>query len=417
MTAAIITIGDEILIGQIVDTNSAWIAESLNLIGIHVLEIRSVADQHEHISSALADYEGRVDLVVVTGGLGPTRDDITRQTLAEYFGGNLTENSEVLQHIKELFHLRGYTLSDLNRRQAVVPDNCQILENAEGTAPGMWFEQGGTIFVSMPGVPFEMKSIVSRQLIPRLARMMNGSLIVHRTIMTQGIPESYLASTISDWELALPGNVKLAYLPHPGLVRLRLTALGENRGDLNALLQAEIDKLLKIIPEDIFALEDTTLEKVVGDLLKENSLSVSTAESCTGGRIAALITSVPGSSGYYKGSVVAYANEIKMSELGVDEETLKNNGAVSREVVEQMAGGIRKRFHTDYAIATSGIAGPSGGSAEKPVGTVWICVSNAEKSYSKRFFFGDNRQRIIERSSITALNILRKMILGYELNG
>ncbi len=415
MTAAIITIGDEILIGQIVDTNSAFIAESLNLIGVRVQEIRSIADQSRAITSCLADFEGRVDLVVITGGLGPTRDDITRQSLNDYFGGKLTENPDVLAHIQTLFHLRGIRMSDLNRRQAVIPDNCKILENAEGTAPGMWFEKGETIFVSLPGVPFEMKSIVSLQLIPRLANMLNGNIIVHRTIMTQGIPESYLASTISEWELALPGNVHLAYLPHPGLVRLRLSAIGENRDDLNKLLQLEIDKLLKIIPEDIFALEDTTLEAVVGEILKARDLTVSTAESCTGGYIASLFTSVAGSSEYFTGSVVAYSNEIKQNELGVAGEDIESFGAVSKKVVEQMALGIRKKFGTDFGIATSGIAGPSGGSEDKPVGTVWIAVSSAQKTFSKRYQFGEHRQRNIERSSLTALNILRKMVLEIEL--
>ena len=415
MTAAIITIGDEILIGQIVDTNSAFIAESLNLIGVRVQEIRSIADQGRAISSCLADFEGRVDLVVITGGLGPTRDDITRQSLNDYFGGKLAENPEVLAHIQTLFHLRGIRMSDLNRRQAVIPDNCKILENAEGTAPGMWFEKGETIFVSLPGVPFEMKSIVSLQLIPRLANMLNGNIIVHRTIMTQGIPESYLASTISEWELALPGNIHLAYLPHPGLVRLRLSAIGENRDDLNKLLQFEIDKLLKIIPEDIFALEDRTLEAVVGEILKARNLTVSTAESCTGGYIASLFTSVAGSSEYFTGSVVAYSNEIKQNELGVAAEDIESFGAVSKKVVEQMALGIRKKFGTDFGIATSGIAGPSGGSEDKPVGTVWIAVSSAQKTFSKRYQFGEHRQRNIERSSLTALNILRKMVLEIEL--
>ncbi len=415
MTAAIITIGDEILIGQIVDTNSAFIAESLNLIGVRVQEIRSIADQGRAISSCLADFEGRVDLVVITGGLGPTRDDITRQSLNDYFGGKLTENPEVLAHIQTLFYFRGIKMSDLNRRQAVIPDNCKILENAEGTAPGMWFEKGETIFVSLPGVPFEMKSIVSLQLIPKLANMLNGNIIVHRTIMTQGVPESYLASTISEWELALPGNVHLAYLPHPGLVRLRLSAIGENRDDLNKLLQLEIDKLLKIIPEDIFALEDTTLEAVVGEILKTRDLTVSTAESCTGGYIASLFTSVAGSSEYFTGSVVAYSNEIKQNELGVAWEDIESFGAVSKKVVEQMAMGIRKKFGTDFGIATSGIAGPSGGSEDKPVGTVWIAVSSAQKTFSKRYQFGEHRQRNIERSSLTALNILRKMVLEIEL--
>ena len=415
MTAVIITIGDEILIGQIVDTNSAWIAENLNLVGIDVKEIRSISDKRGHILASLADFEGKADVIIITGGLGPTRDDITREALKEYFGGNLVENKEVLTHIENLFRIRGISISEVNRKQAVVPDTCQVLENAEGTAPGMWFEKGGSIFVSMPGVPFEMKSIVSRQLIPRLAKMMNGHIIVHRTVMTQGIPESHLADTVSEWELALPKNIKLAYLPHPGLVRLRLTAIGEDRQDLNKLLQVEIDKLQKIIPEDIFAVEDTNLQSVIGKLLRERQMNVSTAESCTGGTIASMITSVGGSSDYFKGSVVAYANEIKTSELGIETELLEKHGAVSQEVVELMAERVRQKFKTTHGIATSGIAGPSGGSDEKPVGTVWIAVSSTEKTVSRRFLFGEHRQRNIERSSLTALNMLRKMILGYQI--
>jgi nicotinamide-nucleotide amidase len=413
MTSAIVTIGDEILIGQVVDTNSAWLAENLNLAGIEVREIRSISDRHDDIYRCLSDFTGKVDLVVMTGGLGPTNDDITRGVLKDFFGGNLVESREVLEHIETLFRVRGYQMTEVNRRQAMVPDSCEILENAEGTAPGMWFEKGGTVFVSMPGVPFEMKSIVSRQLIPRLAKMMNGHLIVHRTIMTSGIPESMLAATISDWELALPSNIRLAYLPHPGIVRLRLTAIGDNRDNLNNLLQVEIDKLQKIIPKDIFAYEDKPLEEVVGEILRERSLTLSTAESCTGGYIASLITSIPGSSDYFRGSVVAYANDIKVSELGVDPAAIESHGAVSRQVVEQMAEGVRRKFNTDFSVATSGVAGPSGGTEEKPVGTVWIAVSSPEKCVSMRFLFGGHRQRNIERSSLAALNMLRKIVLKF----
>lgn len=417
MKTAILTIGDEILIGQIVDTNGAWIAESLNMMGIEVAEKRTISDRDTSIRSALMDFEGKVDAVIMTGGLGPTRDDITKKSLNEYFGGNMVENKEVLKHISELFHRRGYRMSELNRLQAVIPDSCTPLRNSQGTAPGMWFEKSGTIFISLPGVPYEMKTLMKEEVILRLGEKINGNIIYHRTLMTQGIPESFLAAKIGDWEDNLPSNIKLAYLPRPGIVRLRLTAFGKDKESLNVLLEEEIDKLLKIIPEDIFALEEIALEKVLGDMLREKGLTLATAESCTGGRIASMITSVAGSSDYFKGSVIAYSNEIKHKILGVSMDILQEKGAVSRKVVEEMARAIRKIFSTDMAIAISGIAGPGGGTDDKPVGTTWICVSSQEKCIVKRFKFGDHRGRNIEISSITALNMLRKMILGYSLEG
>jgi nicotinamide-nucleotide amidase len=280
----------------------------------------------------------------------------------------------------------------------------------------MWFEKSGTIFISLPGVPYEMKTLMTEEVIPRLAERMNGNVIFHKTLMTSGIPESFLAAKIESWEDGLPDNVKLAYLPRPGIVRLRLTAIGENHDTLNELLEKEVDKLLKIIPEDIFAFEEMPLEKALGDILTERNLTLSTAESCTGGRIASMITSVPGSSNYFKGSIVAYSNEIKESVLGVPSAIIEEYGAVSKEVVEKMAQGVRKKFGTDLAIAVSGIAGPAGGTDEKPVGTTWICVSTGEKCFAKRFKFGDHRGRNIEISSITSLNLLRKMVLGYVLH-
>lgn len=415
MKAAILTIGDEILIGQIVDTNGAWIAEHLNMLGVEVAQKRTVSDKEVDITNALRDFEGKVDIVIMTGGLGPTKDDITKKTLNRYFGGEMIENKEVLQHIHELFQKRGYTLSELNRLQAVIPDTCTPLPNSQGTAPGMWFEQSGTVFISLPGVPYEMKTLMTEEVIPRLAERMNGNIIFHRTLMTQGIPESFLAAKIQHWEDALPENVKLAYLPRPGIVRLRLTAIGEDKEKLNELLEIEISKLLKIIPEDIFACEDVQLETVLGDLLRERKLTLATAESCTGGRIASIITSVPGSSDYYKGSVIAYSNEIKEKILEVPSGLIQKYGAVSRQVVQKMAEGVRQKFRTDLAIAVSGIAGPSGGTPEKPVGTTWICVLDEEKCFAKEYKFGDHRERNIEISSIKALNLLRKKVLGYTL--
>ncbi len=415
MKAVIVTIGDEILIGQIVDTNSAWIAEQLNLSGMGVAEIRSISDNHEDIISTLADLESKVDLVIMTGGLGPTKDDITKKSLTEYFDSKLVENEEVLQHIGELFHKRGFKLTDINRRQALLPDRCIPLGNNPGTAAGMWFERSETIFISMPGVPFEMKEIVKDELLPRLRKLINGNVIIHKTIMTQGIAESYLAAKIRHWEDELSPEIKLAYLPRPGIVRLRLTAIGNNTDRLNLILEKEVSKLLTIIPDDIFAFEDTQLEKVVGELLKERGLSVSTAESCTGGRISSALTSVPGSSEYFLGSVIAYSNDMKINFLQVKAEDIENYGAVSEQVVCQMAEGIRLKTKSDYGIATSGIAGPTGGSDEKPVGTTWIAVSSAEKCLARQFNFGEHRGRTIDRAVLTALNMLRKCVLGINI--
>ncbi len=411
MKAAIITIGDEILIGQIIDSNSAFIAESLSLIGLQIHEIRSISDNRESIHSTLKDFEGRVDLVILTGGLGPTRDDITKGSLAEYFNCQLVESKEVLDHIQKLFRLRGFVLNEINRKQALIPEYCTPLRNINGTAPGMWFERNGTIFVSLPGVPYEMKEIVSSEIVPRIIARLNGSVVVHKTIMTQGIPESMLAARIKDWELGLPGNLKLAYLPRPGIVRLRLTATGSSRIALEKSIQHEIDGLKSIIPEDIFGFDDESLQEVIGKLLTANSESLAIAESCTGGNLAYLITSVPGSSAYFKGASVAYSNDIKIRELDVPEHLIQQYGAVSKEVVEAMALNIGKRYMTEYGLATSGVAGPGGGTPEKPVGTVWIAVSRGERVISHKYNFGENRLRTVERASYTALNLLRKLIL------
>lgn len=416
MNAIIVTIGDEILIGQIVDTNSAWIAEKLNMAGIQVLAKRSIADRHEDIVQNLEELIGKTDLVLITGGLGPTKDDITKNSLNTFFGGKMVRNEEVMQHIETLFKLRGYRVTEVNRMQADIPDTCIPLRNLAGTAPGMWFEKQGTIFVSMPGVPYEMKGIMENEVMPRLEKIGTGNLVVHKTLMTQGIPESYLSALISDWEEQLPAHIKLAYLPRPGIVRLRLTANGSDRKVLEEELEKEAGKLLKIIPEDIYAFEDITLEKAIGDLLRERHLSISTAESCTGGTVASMITSIPGSSDYFKGSVVAYGNHIKTKVLGVDERDLSLHGAVSEQVVKTLARGVRELMDSDYGIATSGIAGPDGGTEDKPVGTVWIAVSGPEIEVALLYNFGENRGRTITRASITAINMLRKSILGYDIH-
>jgi nicotinamide-nucleotide amidase len=412
MNAVIITIGDEILIGQIVDTNAAWIAQKLTLTGIQIREIVSISDSPEHIRSVLDRIVGRTDVIILTGGLGPTKDDLTKQTLTEYFGGRLVMNEEVLARITKFFSDRGRRMIESNHLQAMLPDNCTVLPNNEGTAQGMWFTQNGSHIFSIPGVPYEMKPLIENEIIPVLRKTFDVPALVHRTVMTEGVPESFLARIIQDWEDALPRCVKLAYLPRPGIVRLRLTASGECAEDAKNLLNEQIEKLEQIIGEHVFGYDDVSLQEVLGNVLSDRRLSISTAESCTGGNIARMITSVPGSSGYFKGAIIAYSNAVKTKELGVPPETIAHHGAVSREVVERMASGSMERFGTDTSIAVSGIAGPDGGTEDKPVGTVWIAVGHGKKIVSTMFRFGGDRSRIIDQSSIMGMGLLRKLLLG-----
>jgi nicotinamide-nucleotide amidase len=412
MEAAIVAIGDEILIGQVTDTNSVWLSRQLTSMGVHIYEMVSISDTGEQITETLDRLIGKVDLVLMTGGLGPTKDDLTKDVLAEYFGGELVVNKEVLSVIEDFFEKRGRTMIESNRRQALVPDNCKVLTNNHGTAPGMWFTRDNTHVVSMPGVPYEMKPMVMQQLLPSMSDQMGVPVLVHKTIMTHGIPESYLAEMIREWEESLPDCLKLAYLPRPGIVRLRLTATGLCADKADQLLQENIDSLREIIPDHIYGFEDMLLEEAIGELLKEKKLTLSTAESCTGGNIAKLITSVPGSSAYYKGSLIAYSNEVKITELGVDPALIENHGAVSREVVEAMAKGALAKLNTDLSVSTSGIAGPDGGTMEKPVGMVWIAVAWKERVYSREFRFGGHRELIIEQASIHAIGMVRKMLAG-----
>lgn len=412
MRSAIITIGDEILIGQVTDTNAVWISQQLNTIGVKVGEMVTVSDEAGQINSTLDRYMGRYDLLIMTGGLGPTRDDLTKQTLATYFNSPMVTNKEVLEKITAFFQERGRSMIQSNLLQADVPKNCRVLMNHHGTAPGMWFEAQGTILISLPGVPYEMRGLMNDHVIPEISSMIKTPEVVHRTIMTQGVPESYLADKLSDWEDALPPCVKLAYLPRPGIVRLRLTVVDKCAKDAEEILEVIIGKLLNIIPEHIFGYDDLSLQESLGQMLRDGGLTLATAESCTGGDIARKMTSVPGSSAYYTGSVIAYDNRIKTGILGVNSALIEEKGAVSKEVVEQMAGGIRRMFGSDTAIATSGIAGPDGGTPEKPVGTTWICVQYGDKSYVKKYNFGGTRERIITQASITALQLLRRLILG-----
>ena len=411
MKIEIITIGDEILIGQIIDTNSAWMARKLNEIGAKVERIVTIPDGLEVIKTALSDAENRADLVLVTGGLGPTKDDVTKKAFAGYFDCSFTFHPEIAEHISRLFARFGKEITEINRLQAELPSACEPLQNDQGTAPGMWFEKNNTVFVSMPGVPYEMKGIMRNHVLPRIRDKFNTPAILHKTILTMGMGESWLSEHIGDWESGLPQEIKLAYLPSPGRVRLRLSAFGERMDRLQTIMDSEVDKLLKLIPDLVFGYDTDTIEKVVGELLKSVGKTVSTAESCTGGLIAHKITSVAGSSAYFLGSVVSYANEVKMDSLGVSEYDLKEHGAVSEPVVRQMAEGVRARLNTDFGVATSGIAGPDGGTPDKPVGTVWVAVAGPDRTIAKRYQFGHNRARNIEISANTALNMLRKELI------
>ena len=413
MLCEIITIGDEILIGQIVDTNSAWMGTILNETGIKVHQITSVSDNREHILTALKEASERADIILITGGLGPTRDDITKHTLCEYFNVSLHLDEKVLEDVTALFKRFGRGVTDINRKQAEIPENCTPLHNKNGTAPGMWFEEKGKIYVSMPGVPFEMKALMKDEVLPRLKKKFTLPVIIHKNVLTQGSGESMLAEKIADWETSLAQEeIKLAYLPSISMVRLRLSISGKDAKVLQERIDRKVSELQKIAGQHIYGYDNETLEGIVGNLLKENKQSLSTAESCTGGYIAHRIVSVPGSSTYFKGAIVAYDYEIKINELGVSNDTLKKHGAVSQEVVEQMAASVRKKLNTDYSIAVSGIAGPDGGTEEKPVGTVWIAIATPTQVISKLFQFGGDRERNIVATGLTALNMLRKEILA-----
>jgi len=410
MQAEIITIGDEILIGQIVDTNSAWMAQQLNSIGIRVKQISSVADDPADIQAALTLASARADLILVTGGLGPTKDDVTKQTLSAYFGCGLRRAPEVLAHVEAIFQRSNRPMLEINRRQADVLEKSEVLFNDMGTAPGMWITHEDKPYVIMPGVPFEMKHIMQERVLPRLRNLDGRTPVWHHTLLTGGIGESFLAEKIAGIEAALPAYIRLAYLPKPGLVRLRLTAIGENPEQLKRETQAIADQLKKCIGEHFLADEDTTLEKLIRDFMEEHTLLLSTAESCTGGNIARLITSLPGSSSMFEGGAVTYSNAMKHAVLGVKEDTLNQYGAVSEETVREMAVGAKAVFRTHYALAVSGIAGPDGGTPEKPVGLVWIAVAGKHQVIARKHLFGQDRAINIERSSMAALWMLWQLL-------
>jgi len=414
MLAEIITIGDEILIGQIVDTNSAFIATLLNLNGITVKQISSVSDDRKHIIKALDEAKERADLILITGGLGPTKDDITKKTLCEYFSTTMRFDEEVYKDVITIFATYGKEVTPINRKQAELPEICTAIRNKNGTAAGMWFDVNGKIFISMPGVPYEMKAMMQEQVIPKIIKQFKLPAIFHKTVLTQGIGESYLSEIIADWEDSLANdNIKLAYLPSPGMVRLRLSTKGEDEKKLVDTINKKVEELKIRIPEyiygyEIYGEEKESLEQMVGRLLREKKKTLSTAESCTGGYISHLITKVPGSSEYYIGSVISYSYDIKETELGVSKQLLETHGAVSQPVVEQMAKAIREKYKTDYSISASGIAGPGGGTTGKPVGTVWVAIATPDKVISQKFLFGNNRERNIHKTANASLNMLRK---------
>lgn len=412
----IITIGDELLIGQVIDTNSAWIGRELNLAGFDVQRITSVSDKKEEIQEALENAARRAKIVLMTGGLGPTRDDITKKTLCDFFDTKLVFNEDVFRDIKEFLKGRVKNINNLNRDQAMVPEKCEVIRNAMGTAPIMWFDYNDSVVVSMPGVPSEMKLAMSMNIIPRLKEKYRPGNIIHKTVLIHNIPEAVLAEMLTEWEDALPSEIKLAYLPAPGRIRLRLSARGDNADSLHRILQTAIDGLQPVVGENIYGKEDLPAAGVFADYFRKTGKTLALAESCSGGFLAHLVTSISGSSAYFKGSMVTYSNEMKQNLLGVNEISLEQFGAVSLQVVEQMASGVQRITGADYAIATSGIAGPEGGTDEKPVGTVWIAWAGPEGNVvSKHFRFGKDRERNIVRTSETALIELMMMMKKREI--
>jgi nicotinamide-nucleotide amidase len=411
--ASIITIGDELLIGQVIDTNSAWMAQQLNKAGVSVRARVAVGDSAEEIIKALDTEGANSDVILITGGLGPTSDDITKELLCDYFGGKMVVNEGALQNVKYLFEkIYKKPVSQVNLLQAEVPDVCEVIQNHRGSAPGMIFHKDNTIYISMPGVPYEMQGIMS-DVIPYLEKYFQLPAIIHRTILTAGIGESALAEIIADFETNLPKEIRLAYLPNYGMVRLRLTTSGFDKIATEKLINNQFIQLKELVKKYIVTDEDESMQVVLGKLLLQNKKTISTAESCTGGTIASLITSVPGSSAYYEGSIVSYSYNVKESLLNVKPDTLNIYGAVSEETVREMLKGLLDKLKTDYGIAVSGIMGPDGGTPDKPVGTVWIAVGNKEKCIAQMLQQRFGRSKNIEVTSVMALNLMRKFILEH----
>lgn len=407
MNVEIISIGDELLIGQVVNTNAAWMAEKLYINGFITTHIKSIRDDNNAITDALENSMKNADVIIITGGLGPTKDDITKTTLKDFFNTSIVFDKHAYSLIERFFEERGIKITETNRKQAEILANCTPIYNKNGTASGMWIEEQGKVIVSLPGVPFEMQTMMHEDVIPCLKKAFHPGPAIYKTILTTGVGESFLADTIEDWENSLPKNFKLAYLPSPGIVRLRLSATGERPSKIKTKLNHEVEKLQQLIPELIFGFNNDKLEAVVGGLLKNEKRSLSTAESCTGGYIGHLITSISGSSDYFNGSIVSYSNKAKTELLGVDEKAIEQHGAVSETVAIQMAEGVKKKLHTDYSIATTGIAGPTGGTPGKPVGTTWVAVSTPNGTFAKKFLFGNHRQRNIRKTALAGLNMLR----------
>lgn len=410
MFTEIITIGDELLIGQVVDTNSAWISKELNKIGIEVIRITSIRDLETEISSAIDNAFKKTDLVLLTGGLGPTKDDITKQTLCKYFHTRLVFNESVYLNIQNLLSGR-VPLNNLNKEQAYVPEKAVIINNRVGTAPITWFNKEEKVLISMPGVPQEMMTGMKEQILPRIQKHFQTDCIIHKTLTVKNYPESVLAETLESWEKNLPSSLNLAYLPKPGMIRLRLTARGKDQELLTALLSKETVRLKNILGSNLFDENDEPIKEIIGKMLINKKITVSTAESCTGGNIAARLTSVPGSSGYFAGSIVAYSNEVKTSLLHVKQETLDKNGAVSEETVVEMVQGAMKTLKTDCAIATSGIAGPGGGTPQKPVGTIWIAAAYRDKVITMKQESDRGRELNVERAVNNAFLLLHELLM------
>jgi nicotinamide-nucleotide amidase len=410
---SLITIGDELLIGQVIDTNSAWMAQELNKAGLWVNRRVAIGDKREDILKALQEESAAAEIILITGGLGPTADDITKSVLCEYFNSRLVVNEEALENVINIFQkILQRPLTERNLKQAEVPASCLVIQNKRGTAPGMLFEKNGKIFISMPGVPHEMKGMMAERVIPYLRKHFGTNFISHRTLLTAAVGESTLADHIQDFESSLPPEIKLAYLPNHGMVRLRLTAVSDQAGDLESRLDRLFSELKSRVSEWMVTDEDISLQEALGKLLTARKQTLSTAESCTGGYVAHLITSIPGSSAYFRGSVIAYDNAVKKKLLNVDPAILSSAGAVSEETVRAMVNGAIRSMETDFAIATSGIMGPGGGSEKKPVGTVWIAAGNANEIIAQKFWFRFDRQRNTELTAANSLNLLRKFILS-----
>ncbi len=411
MKIELITIGNELLSGKTIDANSAYISEQLNLAGLQVSRITSVSDSHDEIVNIFQESEQRADIILMTGGLGPTSDDVTKPALYKFFDTKPVFRKKVFEHIESLLKKKNISVNEKNKNQAVIPESAIILDNDLGTAPGMWFNKQGKIFICLPGVPFEMKALLLLKVIPKLRTVHTFPAIFHKTVVTQGSFEAELAEKLKVFEEEMPEDIKIAYLPSPGIIRLRLTAAGQNYNKLESEVEKQVKKLQIIIPEYIIGFNEDTIESVISQLLQSRNQNIAVAESCTGGYISSMLTSISGSSQYFKGAIVAYSNEIKRDQLAIDPEVIEEHGAVSERVAEDMAVNTRLLFNSDYAVAVTGIAGPGGGTDEKPVGTTWVAVSTVNSITSEKFIFGDNRGRNIRRASVTALNMLRKQIL------